>query len=138
MTDVPEKVSPYLLPVSPAEEEELRQLPREDIGCIISIVGNMAFYDADNNLVTSFPSAVSLKYTFTEEDNTKFAECAQGLQDQGIVASSSEVTYVPIYFYNKPDMVIWKKFQDFTPDAGAVTIDFTEWGDQQFGGGTKP
>lgn len=138
VTNVPENVSPYLLPVSPEEEEKLLQLPREDIGCIISIVGNLAFYDADNILVTSFPSAVSLTYPFTDEDNSKFDECAQSLQDQGIVASPSEVTYVPIYLYNKPDMVIWKSFQNPTFGDGTVTINFTEWGDQQEGFGTRP
>jgi hypothetical protein len=138
VANVPENVSPYLLPVSPAEEEKLRQLPREDIGCIISIVGNMAFYDADNNLVTSFPSAVSLKYTLTKADNSKLEDCAQTLKNEGIVASSSEVTYVPIYVYNKPDMVTWKTFQDFAIEDGTVTINFTGWGDQQGGFGTKP
>lgn len=138
VANVPDEVRPYLLPVSPEEEEKLRQLQTEDIGCIISIVGNMAFYDIDNNLVTSFPSAVSLTYNFTPADNSRLEDCAQTLEKQGIVASSEEVTYVPIYLYNKQGTVIWKKFQDPTFGDGTVTINFIEWGDQQGGFGTKP
>ena len=129
LTGVPDEVLPYLLSVPPGREQELRQAEKEGTECIFSIVGDLAFYDTENNLVTDFSQTpVKITYSFNEKDMADFEVCKDS-----IVAES--VQYVPVYFSDK-----WRPFPEGTStvDGNVVVITVTSWGDQPFGGGTQP
>jgi hypothetical protein len=136
LTGVPDKVLPYLLSVPPKREEELRQAEKEGTGCIFAIVGDLAFYDTDNNLVTDFSQTpVTLTYSFNEKDMDEFEVCKNSLVDQNLVADPGEVEFLPVYFSDK-----WQPFPEGTSsvDGNLAAVTVTSWGDQPFGGGTKP
>ena len=125
---VPDNVLPYLLPGPPDRELELRQAETDGTKCIFTVVGDLAFYDTDNNLVTDFSKTpVTIRFSFNEKDMADFEVC------QSIV--SEPVQKVPVYFSGK-----WMPFQEGTAsvDGDLAVITVTSWGDQPVGGGTKP
>jgi hypothetical protein len=129
LTGVPDKVLPYLLSVPPKREEELRQAEREGTECIFAIVGDLAFYDTDNNLVTDFSKTpVKITYAFNEKDMADFDVCKESI-------TAEPVAYVPVYFSDK-----WMPFPEgtFNVDGNVAAVTVTSWGDQPFGGGTQP
>ena len=163
---VPAGVTPNLLKISAQEEEELRALPTDGIGCVVSIAGNLVFYDGDDSLVTRFDEPVTLTFNYAANDvqfqtlfngseelpklradlkkstfDSQLAECAGSLMESGV----TEIELVPIYLYapltdEVPAIQVWKPFQVFSVDTEArtMTIEFLYWGDRQVGGGTKP
>ena len=139
ISDVPEGFRPELLTVTDDREKELRNAPKEGTGCIFVIVGDLAFYDKDNHLISNpkFDSPVTIAFSFTADDMKAFEDCKATLIQSGTVTSETPVDYVPVYFFNDK----WKPFDEKTytidPD-GNVTIQFTSWGDSPFGGGSKP
>ncbi len=129
LSNVPQNVKPYLLLVSPEEEEKLRNAEKEGTNCIISIVGDLAFYDEKNNLVTKFDQPISVSYQFLEEQDRKnFDQCKSDFPET--------IDYVPVAFY---DNAVWRPIEKFNKaDDGTVSFEFTTWGDQQGGFGTQP
>ena len=160
LLNVPDGVTPYLLPISSDEETVLYDLPKDNIGCIASISGNLVFYDENNALYTSFPAPVTIEIQYgtdTEEfftifntgaeslkelnSSQKAIDCATELKSQGV----EEIDIVPVYLYTPlidgySDFHIWKPFTNFTvdPESRMMTVEILYWGDMQFGGGTKP
>lgn len=129
LAGVPDNVLPYSLAVSPDREEQLRQEDKEGTECIFAIVGDLAFYDTDNKLVTDFSKTpVTITYSFNEEDLAEFEVCRQSILAEA-------VEYVPVFFSDT-----WKPFPEgtFSVDGNVVAITATSWGDQPVGGGTKP
>jgi hypothetical protein len=155
LNNVPSEVTPGLLPISDEEEAELREYPTDGVGCVVSIAGNLVFYEKENNNnpVTSFFEPVRLIINYTNNDasilqtdinnfleNNSNSELAQCLQAKSI---STVEDIVPIYLYTPEfdtNIHIWKPFQNFTIDKAnnEMTIEFLYWGDQQAGGGTRP
>jgi hypothetical protein len=152
LANVPEGVTPRMLQVSAIEEERLRSLPTDGT-CVVSIAGNLVFYDNGDNLVTSFPEPITLTLNYTTQDalllqpdinkffkvsaNPKVKECL----DSNSVAKVDNI--VPIYLYAPAfdtTIQIWKPFQNYTinEDDKTMTVEFLNWGDRQIGGGTKP
>ena len=126
---VPDNVLPYLLPVPPDRELELRKAETDGTKCIFTVVGDLAFYDTDNKLVTDFSKTpVTITYSFNEEDLAEFEVCRQSILAEA-------VEYVPVFFSDT-----WKPFPEgtFSVDGNVVAITATSWGDQPVGGGTKP
>ena len=138
LTDVPENVFPYLLPVSAQREIELREAAKEDTGCIFMIAGDLAFYDENGELIPepAFSSPITITYAFLEQDQEEFSKCQNTLVEQGIVADVAEVSFLPVYF----DKDVWKPFKEENVkiNDNVMTITFTSWGDQPIGGGTQP
>ena len=162
LTNVPKDVTPYLLPISPDTESQLRNLPRDGVGCVVSIAGNLVFYDSGNKLYTSFSEPVTLKLQYTDHEQNFFTlfnnpkavpalqqagyddqliECMSNLQKNGI----DHIELVPVYLYTPmiaaySDIHIWKPFQNFSIDETGkiMKIEFLYWGDRQIGGGTRP
>jgi hypothetical protein len=155
LAKVPQDVTPKILPVSDQEEANLRDLPTDGIACVVSIAGNLVFYEKNDNdkLVTNFSTAVQLTLNYTAADklllqpdikqfletseNAKLTQC---LKDKAITAVEE---IVPIYLYSpafNPSIRIWKPFQNFSPDNqnNKMTVEFLYWGDQPIGGGTRP
>lgn len=136
-TEVPENVFPNILPVSPEKEQELRQADKEGTECVFAIIADIAFYDTDDNLVTDFiDSPVNINYTLTDEELAEFEVCKKTLVDQELVAEPAEVQFVPVYFSNN----LWKPFPEdsYTLEGNMVDVRITSWGDQPWGGGTRP
>jgi hypothetical protein len=150
ISDYPKDITPVLLDISSDEKDELEKLPTDGIGMITSIVGNLVFYDKDEKPVFSFSSPVKLTYNYTDADEQGVKDRQTFLmaqqKEQGIKEPKEiNVDFIPIYLYTleeegKPVIKIWKPFQNFTLNEvnHTVTIEFLFWGDQQFGGGTKP
>jgi hypothetical protein len=118
-------------------------LDKDGVGEVLFIAGNLVFYDNKNELVTSFPSPISLTVNYTDEDEQRRIERQKALRREGKLAENEEVQLIPVYLYSyteKPEMNIWKPFQNFSIDKinKTMTIEFLFWGDQQVGGGTKP
>jgi hypothetical protein len=129
LTNVPPGVTPYLLPIPPGDDDRLRNAEKDGTNCIITIVGDLAFYDKENNLVRTFDPAVKISYRFLEEQD-------RGNYDQCLVDFPETIDYVPVAFY---DNKIWRPVDPYTKaDDGTVSFEFTTWGDQQGGFGTKP
>lgn len=136
LTGVPDKVLPYLLSVPPARELELRQEEKEGTGCIFTVVGDLAFYDTDNKLVTDFSKTpVTITFSFNDKDLAEYEVCKQSLVEQKSVLDPAQVQFLPVYFSEK-----WRPFpkETFSTDGNLVAITVTSWGDQPFGGGTQP
>ena len=129
LSNVPPGVTPYLLPITDEEEQRLRDAEKEGTSCIISIVGDLAFYDEKNNLVTKFDPPISISYQFLkEEDGNNFEKCKGDFPDT--------IAYVPVAFY---DNKVWRPIGEFNKaDDGTVSFEFATWGDQQGGFGTQP
>src|SRR4030095_2871045 len=103
LSKVPPGITPYLLPISDAEEQRLRDAEKEGTSCIISIVGDLAFYDEKNNLVTKFDPPISISYQFLEEqDRNNFDKCISDFPDTK--------DYVPVAFY---DNKVWRPIEKF-------------------------
>ena len=167
LTNVPGDVAPYLLPISADEESQLRDAPKDGVGCVVSIAGNLVFYDNNNKLFTSFPDPVTLELHYTDNDeqfrtifnkkvestnimtesligsqyDDKLVNCAGNLKANGV----DKIELVPIYLYTPmidgySGIHIWKPFQNFSINEvdKTMTIEFLYWGDQQVGGGTRP
>jgi len=166
LTGLPLGVAPYLLPITPEEESQLRDQAKDGIECVVFIAGNLAFYNQEQALVTAFTDPVTLviQYSDAEEQfraiynkndesavlseslleskfDNKLVECATKLKDSGV----DTIDIVPIYLYTPltdgySNVHIWKPFQNFNNDALSLTmtIQFKYWGDQQVGGGTRP
>ncbi len=135
LKNVPTGAAPYLLPI--ADEAALREAPKEKgIGCIFVVVGDLAFYDKSDKLVTKgFSSSVS--YTLTEEDKAACSEYIEALIAEKSV-KATDIDFIPVYFADG----MWKAFNedeyDIVIDGDMVTVTFTTWGDQPMGGGTRP
>ena len=129
LSNVPQNAKPYLLPISPDDEDRLRKAERKGTNCIISIVGDLAFYDEKNHLVTEFDPPVSISYQYLEEaDKSSFDQCISDFPETK--------DYVPVAFYDHKE---WRPVEPYTKaDDGTVSFEFTTWGDQQGGFGTKP
>jgi len=141
LSNVPENVTPALLKID--DREKLRYLDKDGVGEIISIAGNLVFYDNNNKLVTSFPSVISLTFNYTDDDEQKLMERKKALIREGIIAENEDVKLIPVYLYSyteKPEINIWKPFQNFSIDKvnRTMTIEFLFWGDQPIGPSTKP
>jgi len=164
LTGLPPGVAPYLLPITPEEESQLRDQAKDGIECVVFIAGNLAFYDQEQTLVTAFTEPVTLviQYSDAEEQfraiynengesaalseslleskfDSKLVECAAKLKDSGV----DTIDIVPIYLYTPltdgySNVHIWKPFQNFGTEGLTMIIQFKYWGDQQVGGGTRP
>ena len=167
LSHVPSGITPFMLP-NGAEESQLGDSPKDGIGCVVFIAGNLAFYNSEETLVTSFLEPVTLELQYTDNESNfqvifnqqndpnqmvgslkeaqfddQLIECANNLKEKGI----AEIDLVPIYLYTPQvegysNVHIWKPFQNFEPtkpdDTHTMTIEFLYWGDQQVGGGTRP
>lgn len=155
ITNVAPGITAGLLPISDSEESESYTYPTDGVTCIAFIAGDLVFYDKndDNRLVTSFPEPVTLALESTQEgalilpneinkilEANPDSQLAKCLETHSISAVED---IVPIYLYTPAfdtSIHIWKPFQNYTIDTTnrTVTIEFMNWGDQQFGGGTRP
>jgi hypothetical protein len=154
--NVPEDVTPELLPVS--EEDHIRlkgEAVRKDgnIGLITSVAANLVFYDRNRKIVNYFSSPVKLVYNFTSDDESKRKERRAALTASGNLRRNQKVQLIPIYLYSyfpekpkemgeekKPEFEFWQPFQDFTinEERKTVTVKFMFWGDAPTGWGTRP
>ncbi len=133
LANVPNNVTPYLLPISADDEKKLAGLPKEGFKCLISIAGNLAFYDSGGEIVKVFDDPVILNMTFTKNDTDKVGSCGseRGVED-----------LVPVYLYLPEfdsSVDIWKPFQSFKLDPelpNTMIIEFNYWGDDPFGFGS--
>ena len=130
LANVPPGVTPYLLPISSGDESKFNGLPKDGFQCVISIAGNLAFYDKGGKMVKSFASPVAMQISYTGNDVEKLPGCKSGL---------TEADLVPVYLY-LPDadarVSIWKPFQNYSMDGNTATIEFQFWGDPPFGWGS--
>ena len=130
LANVPPSVTPYLLPISASDESKFAGLPKDGFQCIISIAGNLAFFDKGGEMVKSFASPVTMQIAFTGNDVEKLSGCKSGL---------TEADLVPVYLY-LPDadarVSIWKPFQNYRMDGSTATIEFQFWGDPPIGWGS--
>jgi len=153
LSNVPENITPTLLPMSPEDVEKLTNLNRDgNIGLITSVAGNLVFSDENGEQVHSFSSPIRLTYNFTSADEEKRRDREKKLQEQkdkekGNSAKDVTVRLVPIFLYqydpdkgSTPEFEVWLPFQNFSYDPRklTVTIDFLFWGDQPIGGGSQP
>ena len=143
VSNVPEGFKPNMIPLTKGEAEALRNADREGTECIFVVVGNLAFYDKDNNLILepTFDSPVLITYTFTDQDMQAYQECQKTVIQSRPELAETKFEPVPVYFFEKGDKKVWKPFKDGTfkvEGNGTVSIEFTSWGDQQVGGGTRP
>jgi hypothetical protein len=135
---VPSGVTPYLLTITPEFREFLLGPDAQkspETSCIFMLAGDLAFYNEDDELITSFDSAVTIEYAFLPEDEDAYLDCQKMVQEfTGIAAE--DVEYVPVYY----DQETWKPFKNYVVDTetGLMTIEFASWGDQPIGGGTRP
>ena len=143
LSNIPDNVMPKLLKIE-NRQELIDKYDKDGIGNILSIAGNLVFYDKNNEqgeLITSFPSEVSLTLNFTEEDENSFIQRKQTLIKMG---SNEVAKLMPVYLYeypiDEPQIRIWKPFQNYSIDFTnrILTIKFQFWGDQNIGVGTKP
>jgi len=135
LENVPVGAIPYLLDIS--DEAALREAPREEgIGCIFVVVGDLAFYEEDDEPVHTFETPVTGVYTLTEEDKAACSDYLATLAtEQGI--KENEVDYIPVYFSDG----MWKDLSEdyeVVIDGNTITMTVTTWGDSPIGGGTKP
>jgi hypothetical protein len=143
LSNIPKGVSPKLLKIE--DRESLREYNKDGVGEILSIAGNLVFYDDNikDKLVTSFASPVRLTFNYTEEDKKNLAARKAALIKQGFLRETEDVELIPAYLYSYADGPInniWKPFQNFRIDKAnqTMTIEFLFWGDQPIGPSTKP
>ena len=149
LSNVPENVTATLLKIE--SRSKLREFEKDrEIGLIVSIAGDLAFYSKDNNnlAVHSFGAPVRLTLNYTDEDE-KGLEQRQAFIDKNpqLIGPGEDrkVKLIPIYLYTsraegRADINIWKPFQNYTLNERnkTVTVDFLFWGDSPTGWGTKP
>lgn len=153
VSNVPENITPRLIPIPPEEDTRLKSLTRDGtIRFITSVAGNLIFEDEEGRQVDHFLSPIRLTYNFTEEDEKKRQDREKVLNDkrrkeEGEGAEYVTVRLIPIFLYQldpektgKPSFEVWMPFQnyDFDEKQQIITIDFLFWGDRQVGGGTQP
>lgn len=147
LSNVPEDVTPELLPISDEEKERLMDLRKDGVGLITSIAGNLVFYDQNRKEVNSFSSPVRLIYNFTSDDEEKRTKRKADLMEKGKLAETEDVDLIPIYLYSytpdkgePPEFEIWRPYQNFSrsSDNKTMSVEVRFWGDQQIGYGTKP
>ena len=136
---VPSGVTPYVLTIDPAFRDFLLgpdAAKSPETTCIFILAGDLAFYDDKDELVTSFNSPVTIKYSYLSElDDQTFKECqAEAAATASI--STEEVKYIPVYYHEN----VWRPFKEaqVDPVSGLMTITFRSWGDQPIGGGSQP
>ena len=136
LSNVPNGVTPYLVPISADKEAELSKLPMDGFTCL-AIVGNLVFYDdKSEKLVTSFSTPVTLHINVTPGDLSKLADC----QSDPKYPTIDEL--MPVYLFlpaADASVNIWKPFQTFKLDPerpGGVTVEFNYWSDDPFGFGS--
>lgn len=158
---LPAGVNPRLLPI--ADRQKLRDARKDkEIKHVLSVAGDIAFFDDKGNLVSSFASPVRLTLYLTDQDKEALAQRTAML--------NQKVELIPAYLYSpvfksikerddideknqgdesaetndmveQPDEnLIWMPFQNFTRDDinQTLTIEFMFWGDQPVGPSTKP
>lgn len=148
LENVPQNITPRLLPISDDENDRLRGLKKDgSIGLVTSIAGNLVFQDPNGVDVYSFTSPIRLVYNFTNDDEEKRKNREKGLKLKGAIAEDATVALIPIFLYqynpdkgSTPEFEVWQPFQSFIFDEKdlTVTIDILFWGDRQIGGGTQP
>jgi hypothetical protein len=125
LNNVPDEVTPYLLPASPEDENQWASIPKDRFDCPIDFAGNLMFADGDGNLITIFKSPVELQFTDAQAGTQAPSECQPGNDHQTV--------RIPVYLYTFGDFQVWKPFQNYTSDSGTVTIEFKVWGDTPIG-----
>lgn len=139
ITNVPEGVKPYMLLISDGEKELIQNLPMDFPKesspadtynyCLGPVLGNLVFYDKNDNLVTLFlkePLTITFNNSFKDLRSGVSPKCKEGLEN-----------VIPVYLYAPqahPEIRIWKPFQNYEyDDKGQITITFRAWGDQRVG-----
>jgi hypothetical protein len=164
LSNIPDNVTPELLPISSDEEERLKGLDTDGVGLITSIAGNLVFYDETKAEVNNFDSPIILTYNFSTKDEEGLLSQKEDLIQKNIIAEKDKVKLIPIYLYTyipKKERgsrittdqksattreqeaeipPVWKPFQNFSVDEANKTtaIEFMFWGDQPTGWGTRP
>lgn len=145
-SNLPENVNPRTLRIP--DRESLKGFPKDkEVGEVLSIAADIAFYDNNDRLVSRFAEPVTLTFNYTDEDKRRLAEREQMLGQKAIM--------IPVYLYSPVfktqqqgagameemgDNQIWLPFQKFSRDEGkqTLTVEFMFWGDGQIGPGTNP
>jgi hypothetical protein len=149
---LPGGVNPRLLSIT--DRQKLRNSPKDkEIGDVLSVAGDIAFFDDKDDLVSSFASPVRLTLYFTDQDKEALAQRTAML--------NQKVELIPAYLYSpvfkskkatdeinekdetveqRDEPLIWMPFQNFTRDDvnQTLTVEFMFWGDQPVGPSTKP
>ena len=141
-----EESSPELREMSPEQVDNARQYSRDGVEEILSIAGDLVFYDQRNreSFVTSFAKPVRVTIRFTEKERDAYLRRRDELLASGTIRSREESKLMPIYLYSyplrEPQVNIWKPFQNYELDLDKLTmsVDVQFWGDQNIGVGTKP
>ena len=129
LSNVPDGVTPYLLPASPSDLEEWGAIPMDGFNCPINYAGNLMF-GSDGSLVTKFKAPITLQFDTSSPDVANFANCQSDAQ--------SDAINIPVFLYSYNndgvEFQVWKPFQNYTLDAnGMFTVEFKVWGDTPIG-----
>lgn len=145
-SNLPENVNPRTLRIP--DRESLKGLPKDkEVGEILSIAADIAFYDNNDRLVSRFAEPVTLTFNYTDEDQRRLDARAQRLGEK--------VAMIPVYLYSPVfktqqqgagaieetgENQIWLPFQKYSrnEDNQTLTVEFRFWGDGQIGPGTNP
>jgi hypothetical protein len=147
---LPENVNPRILKIE--DREKLKNLQKDkEVGEVLSVAADFAFYDNNDRLVSSFATPVKLTLNYTDQDKRGLNERTQKLRREGRLAENEEAILIPVYLYSPVfktqqngketrENEIWMPFQKFTRDDvnQTLTVEFMFWGDQQGGFGTQP
>lgn len=158
----PENVTPILLKLQKSKDELLKEsIDDVQIGKVLDVIGDLAFektIEKDRKLENvenvgnhdiyehHFPSEVELTFNYSVKVEEDFADWQSTNVKKGIIQSIDEAKLLPVYLYEsplgaeKPDIRIWKPFQNYSVDRNnrTITVKFDSWGDTNFGIGTKP
>jgi hypothetical protein len=143
LSNFPQHVDPRLLEIK-SQESISPKIDHTYIDRILSVVGDIAFYDGSEKIVHIFPKPVKLTFNYTAKDYNEFLKHRETLLADKKILSVDEAKFMPVYLYNYPDenprTGVWKPFQNYSMDLDkqTFTVEFEFWGDQQIGYGTKP
>ena len=146
VSNFPPNLSPELEEMSTDDLDRVRKYPRDGVGEILTIAGNLVFYDENRNLVNSFPSPVKLTFDYTDEDEERARAHQKDLVNRDEIAENVNVEIIPVYLYSypwdsdNPTTNIWKPFPMFSVDRArrTMTIEFRYWGDRPVSPGAQP
>ncbi len=146
VSNFPPTISPELLDMSEDDLDTARKHTRDGVGEILTIAGNLVFYDQKRNLVNTFSTPVRLTFDYTKEDEDRAEAHRRDLINNSSITENMNVEIIPVYLYTypwnseNPTLNIWKPFQTFSidKDRHTMTIEFRFWGDRPISPGTQP
>jgi hypothetical protein len=130
VANVPDGVTPYLVPISPEDEDEFKNAPLDGFNCPVTILGNVVFAsDETKNLVTIFKSPIELKIDTPPASAQAASDCSP--------ADNEVLVPIPVFLYSfnneETNFMVWKPFQDYDSGTDTTAINFKVWGDPPIG-----